>query len=305
MRSKYLLLGTLVGVLLFSGCETGGAKVASVSGKGSKPSSGGSINQESAKLKGNALVDYIYENKNAVLNASDCPKFSYRDWDNLYGDLIYKFAPAEPVVRSVDACRGVMNILEHTNYPLDRAARSSIEAGWLNGVVEDFDFSVENPPKREHLTFEKCQDMYSGYTQAQWAQEITKGDNIPMATACYHALLEPSNSQSYITNYNNGIYDGLQGIENFNEPQSDNGYHPNGSNIYVTEDERKQQDLQIVESFTKEECQEIFEGYSDYELQMYEIDYFSLAYDMSLSEDERWEYELLLAAISHCRKIMD
>jgi hypothetical protein len=295
---KRLYLAVSLGILLLSGCETGGAmkKTSSLSGKGS------TINHESAKLSSTELISYVYENKDAVLNATDCPKLSSTDWDALYSDLMDNYAPAEPVMKSINSCEGVMRILETTNYPLDRAARSSIEKGWLNGVVEEFDYSVSNPPKREHLTFQKCKDLYGDLNQAQWAQEITKGKNIPEATACYQALM--MSSEGYIDAYNYGIYDGMQGLENLTEPKIDNGYNP-GDSVYMSWEDQKEKDMAAVEHLSKEECEEIFVGYSDYEMQMLLVDNLDKMYDMTLSEEKRWEYELYELVISHCRELMD
>ncbi len=296
-KKLYITLGLFAALL--GGCGVSDSKAGGYKTNGSSARQ----NSDTVKLSANGLVNYIYENKKSVLNASDCPKLTSHDWSNLYSDLIDTYAPAEPVMKSIDACQHVMSILETTNYPLDRAARAAIEAGWLNGVVEAFDYSVKNPPKREHLTVERCHELYDGFTQAQWAQEVTKGSNIPLATACYQTFYGVL-GQSYIDLYNQGMYDGLQGLENLSEPEEDNGYHGGGSSQYVTEEQRHQQDMAIVESLTVEECEEIFPGWSDYEMQMAQIDYLDKAYDASISEEKRWENQLFLAVIQHCRDLL-
>ncbi len=299
-KKIYITFGLLIAVVV-AGCGISDSKVSSYIRKGT--SAHQTQNSDTVNLSASGLVNYIYENRKSALNASDCPKLTSHDWGNLYSDLIDTYAPAEPIMKSIDACRHVMSILETTNYPLDRAARSAIEAGWLNGIVKSFDYSLKNPPKREHLTVEKCHELYDGLTQAQWAQEVTKGSNIPQATACYHTFYGVL-GQSYIDLYNQGLYDGLQGLENLSEAQEDNGYHGGSSSQYLTEEQRHQRDLAEVESLTAKECEERFSGWSDYEMQMAQIEYIDKAYDVSLSEEEQWENQLYMSIIQHCRDLL-
>lgn len=161
---KTIKFGMLSLVLISSlGCET----ESSESGTSAK------INKDTINLNGNELINYIYDHEKAVLNASDCLKLSGQDWANLYGDIIYHIAPAEPMAKSVDTCRAVKFTVE-AGYSLEQASRQSIKQGWINdiattGNIESSDYITSQDQEQQdrayilNMNTQQCNQRFSGY----------------------------------------------------------------------------------------------------------------------------------------------
>ena len=291
--TKICLLGCLL--MCNMGCGVGG--------ESKNGSSGGSINKDTVSLNSADLIDYIYNNKKAVLNASDCTKFSAQDWQNIIHDSRYSIAPADPISQSMYACKGAMLIVQNTNYSLERATREDIKNGFLNGIVEEFDYTASSQPKREYLTMAKCESKYGDLNGVEWAKETTKGENIPEAIACHQAFFG-SNAQATIDAYNNGSYDGLQGIENFSEPDTDNSYNQNPSNQYIPEQDREQEDIDDINSMTWSECNNKYGHYTDQQLLDYGLNIWENGVNINMKANDRLDYEMLFKEIVHCRNIL-
>jgi hypothetical protein len=76
------------------------------------------------------------------------------------------------------------------------------------------------PTNTGNLTLEACEQEYTGYDNAQWAQALGNGPDTAKATACYQALvaspLAGQDPQLYIDAYNSGTYNNLDGTQNTN-----------------------------------------------------------------------------------------
>jgi len=294
MEKKILAICSCLAMLVFQGCET----------ESGNKSLGTKANNVTSNLNGQELISYMFQNKDAKLNASDCMKFSAQDWDNIYRDVIYEMAPATAMAKSIYSCRSVKRTVEY-GYSLERASREHIKQGWLNGIVTEYDYTQQNGYQRINLTLQKCKTLYDGFSQSQWAQETGYGDDKPVAMACYQALVAgPAlgiDGQNYIDAYNNGVYDGLVNVNNFDEDsQIDN----NNESPYQTIQEEEQQLISVAQSFTWDDCNDAFGDMTSDQMSYEILDSLEEGSKLGLTQVEISSYKVYIAGLTHCRYML-
>ena len=168
--------------------------ISSIGCGGGETSNGGSnINKESKNLEGSELAEYMFSNKNAVLNASDCLKFSGQDWSNIYRDIIFHIAPADPMAKSIDSCKAVKLAVE-AGYSLEQASSQDIKQGWLNGIV------TTNVSQGDYMTAQdqEQQDLVkiSNMTHSECSSQFGKYDSQELFFLSMDYMQEASNLEN-------------------------------------------------------------------------------------------------------------
>jgi len=148
---------------------------------------------------------------------------------------------------------------------------------------------ITTPKNKHNLTISKCKNLYSDYTQSQWANEIGYGENKPLTSACYQALIAGPrlgiDGQMYIDAYNQGTYDLIEGAMNH-------------------ENTNTEEDMRAIKSMGFEKCNKIFSELDSQEMYHWANLMTQEALKNDISEEDRYDYKMSAAMIVHCRQVL-
>ncbi len=199
-------------------------------------------------------IDYMKNHKTEKLASTDCKAYKggggtvslvwrgsileteikqgENSWSDVKGALAYDLAPADNMMKSIEACKDVTTGIEYGGLSFSKAVEGEVigytrETSPFSDVwdksakeiptltiddVTDAQNNADNSSNTNSgtLTLEKCKSKYGNYTNLQWASTQGSGEYKGEATACYQAIVvAPSmgiNGQLYIDQYNNGVY---------------------------------------------------------------------------------------------------
>ena len=142
---------------------------------------------------------------------------------------------------------------------------------------------------KHNLTMEKCENLYGDYSQAKWAQEVGYGDDKPLTTACYQALVAGPkfglDGQMYIDSYNQGTFDFLEDTINNKKPIS-------------------AEDIKAIQNMDYEYCDHLFSEVSSKQMGDMIFSMTVEANKKETSKDDRYNYHVSTMIIVHCRKLL-
>jgi len=191
-------------------------------------------------------LEYMRNHSNEKLASTDCkvyvansttslewvggklitPVHKLKGWGDIKSVLMSDLAPADNMMKSIEACNTVQNMIESGQVNFEKAVESVSRMG-LNPFSDVVDGDITNQEDSQNddnanssensdvgtLTLEKCQTKYENYTNSQWAEAQSYGENKAEATACYQALVAGPligiDGQLYIDQYNKGAYDAI------------------------------------------------------------------------------------------------
>jgi len=178
-------------------------------------------------------IDYMGSHKTEKLVSTDCKVRNYQGWKDIKNELISTLAPADNMMKSIEGCIGVVQLIEFGGLSFDKAVESVVRSRtketspfsdvWdssaqatPNLTVDDISDAQDNVDNSSNsssgtLTLEKCNSTYGNYSASQWAFALGYGEDKEEIAACYHAMVGgPSiglgGGQPYIDAYNNGAY---------------------------------------------------------------------------------------------------